>query len=79
MTAVIRSNVPIDRLITVLVTAALSVAITMAVMLNVGATSATADHSDRANPTLCRTLAHATLGSPASFRLTDEISAQGRC
>jgi hypothetical protein len=70
----------IIRLVTVLVSAAVSVAITLAVMLNFVTThSAAASHPGRADATLCVVFASATTGSPASFRLADEIASAGGC
>ena len=64
---------------TALTTAAISLGCTAGLMLSFGVSSATADKSARANPTLCVELANATPESPAAFRLADETSTSGGC
>ena len=62
---------------TAAVTAGLSVGLTIA--LRTAGPAHPAARLTSADPTLCQELAHATLGSPAAFRLADVISTQGSC
>jgi hypothetical protein len=81
MTAITHPMVSTHHIITVLVTAAVSVGLTVALMFTFATTKASTpvSHLTRADSTLCQDLANATPGSPAAFRLADTISAQGSC
>jgi hypothetical protein len=81
MTAVTHPIVSTHHVIGVLITAAitvgLSVALTLAFMTtNSSAHSGQLGQSDTA---LCARLANATPNSPAAFRLAEQISTQGSC
>jgi hypothetical protein len=76
------------HVITVVVTAAVTVGLTVALMLAFVTTntstattkaSAPVSHIARADSTLCKDLVTATPGSPAAFRIVEEIQAQGSC
>ncbi|HEX6393491.1 MAG TPA: hypothetical protein VFZ97_08620 [Acidimicrobiales bacterium] len=79
MTSILRPVVSVYRLAATTFMAAIIISITLAVLLNFETPNATASRSGHADPTLCAAFANATAGSPASFRLADEISAHGGC
>jgi hypothetical protein len=80
--AITHPLVSTHHLITVLVTAAVSAGLTVGLMLAFSTTTSsgpTAAHLSRADSTLCHNFANATPGSPAAFRLADEIAHEGSC
>jgi hypothetical protein len=80
MTAITHPLVSTHHVITVLLTAAVSVGLTVALMLAfTTTTTATAvGHLTHADPVLCDQLANATPGSPPAFRLADTIASSGQ-
>ena len=79
MTAITHPLVRTHHVITVLVTAAISVGLTVALMLAFTTTTSgtPVGHLSQADPQLCDELAQAT-GSPAAFRLADAIASSGQ-
>jgi hypothetical protein len=80
MTTIAHPIASAHHVITVLVTAAISVGVTVALMLALTTTTSAVPVSDlsHADPVLCRQLAGATPGSAAAFRLADEILSSGQ-
>jgi len=80
MTAITHPLVSTHHVITVLLTAAVSVGLTVALMLAfTTTTTATAvGHLTHADPVLCDHLANASPGSPPAFRLADTIASSGQ-
>ena len=79
MTAITHPLVSTHHVITVLLTAAVSVGLTVALMLAFTTKSGTpVGHLTHADPVLCDQLANATPGSPAAFRLADTIASSGQ-
>jgi hypothetical protein len=79
MTAITHPLVSTHHVITVLLTAAVSVGLTVALMLAFTTQSATpVGHLTQADPVRCDQLANATPGSPAAFRLADTITSSGQ-
>jgi hypothetical protein len=78
MTAITHPLVSTHHVITVLLTAAVSVGLTVALMLAFTTTTSgtPAGRLTHADPVLCDQLANAT-GSPAAFRLADAIASSG--
>ena len=82
MIATTRPPVATHHLIVVLVTAAVSVGLTIGLMLAFSSATSSrppAAHLSRADSTLCRNFTNATPGSPAAFRLANEIANEGSC
>jgi hypothetical protein len=81
MTAVAHPIVSAHHVIGVLVTAAVAVGLSVALMLAFVTTnnSAHIGHLGQADTTLCSSFTSATPNSPAAFRLADQISTQGSC
>jgi hypothetical protein len=79
MTAITHPLVSTYHVITVLLTAAVSVGLTVALMLVFTTTTSSTPvrHLTHADPVLCEELANAT-GSPAAFRLADTIASSGQ-
>ena len=79
MTAITHPLVSTQHVITVLLTAAVSVGLTVALMLAFTATTSSTPvgRLTHADPLLCDQLAHAT-GSPAAFRLADTIASSNQ-
>jgi hypothetical protein len=79
MTAITHPLVTTQHVITVLLTAAVSMGLTVALMLAFTTTNSGAPvgHLTHADPVLCDQLADAT-GSPAAFRLADTIASSGQ-
>jgi hypothetical protein len=78
MTAITHPLVSTHHVITVLLTAAVSVGVTVALMLAFTTTKSAVGHLTQADPVLCDRLANATPGSPAAFRLADTIASSGQ-
>jgi hypothetical protein len=80
MTAITHPLVSTHHLLTVLATAAVSVGLTVALMLAFTTTKSGTPISQvtRADPILCHQLANATPGSPAAFRLAETITGSGQ-
>jgi hypothetical protein len=79
MTAITHPLVSTHHVITVLLTAAVSVGLTVALMLAFTTTKSGTPvaHLTHADPVLCDQLANAT-GSPAAFRLADTLASSGQ-
>jgi len=79
MTAITHPLVSTYHVITVLLTAAVSVGLTVALMLAFTTTNSgtRVGHFTHSDPVLCDQLANAT-GSPAAFRLADTIASSGQ-
>jgi hypothetical protein len=81
MTAVTHPTFSTHHVIGVLITAAIAVGLSVALTLAFVTTSRFAPNGypGRADTALCNSFANATPGSPAAFRLADQISILGSC
>jgi len=81
MTAITHPVISTHHILTIVVTAVVSVALTVVLMLVFRTTNSPVptSHLTRADTTLCQEFANATPGSPAAFRLAEAIAAQGSC
>ena len=79
MSAITHPLVSTHHLITVLLTAVVSVGLTVALMFAFTTTSSGTPVGavTQADPVLCALFANATPGSPAAFRLGDTIASSG--
>ena len=81
MTAITHPIVTTHHVVGVVVTAAISVAVAVSLTLALVTTKNPVSARDlgRTDAALCNDVTNATPGSPAMFRLADEISTQGSC
>ena len=81
MTAITHPIVTTQHVVGVLVTAAISVAVAVSLTLALATTQnpVSTRNLGRADAALCTDITNATPGSPAMFRLADEISIEGSC
>jgi hypothetical protein len=81
MTAITHPIVTTHHVVGVVITAAISVAVAISLTLALATTKnpVSIRNLGRADAALCNDFTNATAGSPAIFRLADEISTQGSC